>query len=63
MRKYLDKKNKKSEWHSWFAWYPVVFMTEQGNVIVWLEKVCRKHTYGYEFLITEYSLNFDLIKN
>lgn len=65
MKKFLQEnkaRNSKAKWHLWFAWHPIHVQTERGDAIVWLEKVCRKHTYGYDLLITEYSLNFDLIQ-
>lgn len=31
-----------TEWHDWFAWYPVRFDYEHGKVLVWLETVERK---------------------
>jgi len=31
-----------SEWHRWFAWYPVVIMIEGGEYRVWLEYIERK---------------------
>jgi hypothetical protein len=33
-----DDKDRREEWHRWFAWYPVRI----GNQRVWLETVERK---------------------
>jgi len=36
----------KSQWHSWFAWRPIVLNIECPTCeIVWLERVARKYEY------------------
>lgn len=43
-----------TNWHEWFAWYPV----RVGEYVYWLERVQRivKFEQGYvdEYLVTEY---------
>jgi len=37
----IRKLTDKAEWHSWFAWYPVVTICKH---VVWLDRVERKWT-------------------
>lgn len=40
-----EKSFDKSEWHKWFAWYPVKIKDER----IWLETIIRKEdSYSYE---------------
>jgi len=59
--RFLLKKSPNVNWHLWFAWYPVRIYYGGEYHVIWLEKICRKLHYGYEFAIKEYSLNFDMI--
>lgn len=58
LENWLDASNRaKSEWHDWFAWYPVKASRVVGNhtevVAIWLEHVQRqrvvtsKHVFWY----------------
>jgi len=41
------KYTRKSEWHKWFAWYPVTIKLteEKRKVKIWLETIERKGDY------------------
>ena len=42
-RRHALREHSRSEWHRWFAWRPVVVVTEDGSENwVWLEIVERK---------------------
>lgn len=48
MRWRIKPKPKRTEWHLWFAWFPVPI----DQQYVWLERVYRKAVpglYGYDF--------------
>lgn len=56
MRIYIKPKVVKnhSEWHSWFAWHPVIGKTYLGvKYFIWFEtiqrKITRERSYGVEF--------------
>lgn len=63
-----SEKLRKSNWHKWFAWFPVVIGKQkkngiERNVKVWLRNIYRKRTsdsFANEFFI--YSLPEDLIE-
>jgi len=44
---FKHKKDRLSEWHIWFAWYPVtVGFTDNGHWIkIWRENILRKGSY------------------
>ena len=43
---YAEKVRRKSEWHEWFAWYPVTIDIVGGRHIkAWLETLSRKSEY------------------
>ncbi len=44
--RFTSKQIDKTEWHPWFAWYPVVVYYDSNKVWVWLEKVDRKRNYS-----------------
>lgn len=58
---FAEKKAEVSEWHRWFAWYPVRI---EGTA-VWLERVWRRgRVVHHEFLdideiVYEYSLTLE----
>lgn len=39
-----DKLKRISDWHFWFAWYPI----KLHDRIIWLEKVQRKYNGFYD---------------
>lgn len=53
MRIQLKSPERKTYWHKWFAWHPII--TEE-DTLVWLETVERKRTYGYADYENEYRL-------
>jgi len=46
--RYSLKVIDKTDWHRWFAWFPVKARNEKLNCdeLVWLEYVLRKKEYG-----------------
>jgi len=45
---------KYTPWHLWFAWKPIRLPSENGDKIIWLERVGRKgicydHSVGHEW--------------
>ena len=30
------------EWHTWFAWHPILVKTDSETTLVWLENVARR---------------------
>ena len=43
-----------SEWHIWFAWYPIFLWDD--NVWVWLENLEKRKYYSFESSTTDYRL-------
>ena len=39
---FSNRHRRLSNWHLWFAWYPVSLLTGSTEVTVWLEPVMRK---------------------
>jgi hypothetical protein len=60
MRWYMDREERiqQSQWHSWFAWRPVIVRyaipmphrTAEWSVFVWLERIDRKGEYHGNYL-------------
>ena len=48
-----ERKAKYTEWHEWFAWFPVT--VAQGEV-VWLSKVLRRGTIIYGDMYWDYKV-------
>lgn len=43
---FIQKRHdKKSNWHTWFAWYPINI----GKTCIWLERVRRKGKYDADW--------------
>jgi len=42
----LPKEKDKSEWHTWFAWYPVYVRNYGERYLVWLESIETSTLYG-----------------
>ena len=38
---------KRSTWYKWFAWYPVIVLSNRIPRVVWLKTVERKTWFGY----------------
>ena len=48
--KHQKRWSRVTDWHKWFAWYPVTI----GDTRVWLEVVSRKLSYDGYTLFWEY---------
>jgi len=42
----LPKERDRSEWHKWFAWYPVYVRKYDERFIVWLQTIETSTLYG-----------------
>ncbi len=53
---FADRNKYLSEWHAWFAWYPVMIVSGDCR---WLETVQRKATITVQGTLWKYKV-FDL---
>jgi len=51
----MIEKRDRSQWHKWFAWYPVKCADLPG-FYVWLEPVWRKFVIGYGFMPNKWEI-------
>lgn len=46
-----------SEWHDWFALYPVIVLDGEKRYFIWFEKIQRRRIYAAMYSVDQYRLS------